>query len=137
MTAITLNQAMVVKQRAVKLCIDEHGVLDLKRFDAIGGIPRERALATTAAIKSLGHQQRAFGQAVPGQGRFGGDRCPGSHPSHPVPCPQRARARQSKDQSHHPGRRARGGGQDRSQSQVGHQVSGFGEHAPKLGSCCF
>ena len=60
MTAITLYQAMVDKQRAIELCIDEDGVLDLDRFDAIEGTLRERALATTAVIKGLGHQQRAL-----------------------------------------------------------------------------
>jgi hypothetical protein len=54
MTAITLYQAMVVKQRAVKLCIDEDGVRDLKRFDAVKGQLRAHTLATTAITKVWG-----------------------------------------------------------------------------------
>lgn len=53
--SISLYQAQAAKQNAILLCTDEDGVIDIDAVNRIECTFQERALATVAVIKSIGH----------------------------------------------------------------------------------
>jgi len=53
MSKISLYQAVIDKQNAIMLCMDEDGVLDMDKFDLIEGSFTDRALANIAVHKSM------------------------------------------------------------------------------------
>ena len=60
MTKITLYQAAIDIQNKIQLCVDEDGVLDMEKFALIEGNFQDRAIATTAVIKTLGFQKEGL-----------------------------------------------------------------------------
>lgn len=52
---ISLYQAQAAKQNSIMLCTDEDGVIDIDAVNRIECTFQERALATVAVIKSMGH----------------------------------------------------------------------------------
>ena len=60
MTAPTLYKASQDVQQAMMLCTDEDGVIDVDRINAIECTFKERAIATAAMDKTLGHQLAAL-----------------------------------------------------------------------------
>ena len=60
MTTPTLYQAAQDVQQAMMLCTDEDGVIDVDKINAIECTFHERAIATVAVDKTLGHQLAAL-----------------------------------------------------------------------------
>lgn len=52
----TLYQAAQDVQHAISLCVDEDGVIDTDKMDAIQASFQERAVATVAVFKGCGHR---------------------------------------------------------------------------------
>ena len=57
---ISLYQAQADKQNIIMLCADEDGVIDLDAVNRIECTFTERAVATVAVIKTLGHKAAAL-----------------------------------------------------------------------------
>ena len=57
---ISLYQAQADKQNAIMLCADEDGVIDMDEVNRIECTFTERAVATVAVVKTLGHNVTAL-----------------------------------------------------------------------------
>ena len=60
MSNITLYQAVLDKQNAIMLCVDEDGVIDTDKLELIEGTFHEKAVAHIAVNKTLLHQADAL-----------------------------------------------------------------------------
>ena len=60
MTKITLYKAAADMQERMALCVDEDGVIDMEKLNAIEVSFQERAVAYVAVYKTLGHDVAAL-----------------------------------------------------------------------------
>jgi hypothetical protein len=56
MTGITLYQAVLDKQNAIMLCVDDDGVIDVEKLDLIEGTLHDKVVACIAVNKTLDNQ---------------------------------------------------------------------------------